>query len=308
MNWYIVNKILEPNKNIRWLYSWASASCVIYDNSSIYDLYITGRDNKGRGMIGKAKLNIKTSEVFSILSKPLLDFGAKGSFDENGITYPYVIKLDNLYYLYYTGWIQGVQVPWMNGLGLAISDDGKNFKRFSRAPIFHRNNNDFIGIGSVCVIYDDNIFKMWYTSFERWGGGGNFDHKHYYNIKYAESLNGYDWNPLQKICIDFKDSSEYAIAKPTVIKVKNKYLMWYSYRGNNYKIGFAVSENGINWIRRDEIVGISTSESGWDSEMVCYPYVFQHDNFYYMLYNGNGYGASGLGLARIKREEIDKIL
>jgi hypothetical protein len=40
------------------------------------------------------------------------------------------------------------------------------------------------------------------------------------------------------------------------------------------------------------------SDSGWDSEMVCYPYVFKHNDNIYMLYNGNRYGLSGFGIAR----------
>ena len=31
--------------------------------------------------------------------------------------------------------------------------------------------------------------------------------------------------------------------------------------------------------------------------MVEYPYVFKHKKKLYMLYNGNSYGASGIGLA-----------
>jgi putative glycosyltransferase len=36
---------------------------------------------------------------------------------------------------------------------------------------------------------------------------------------------------------------------------------------------------------------------GWDSEMIEYPFVFDHAGERYMLYNGNGYGKSGFGLA-----------
>jgi hypothetical protein len=41
------------------------------------------------------------------------------------------------------------------------------------------------------------------------------------------------------------------------------------------------------------------SEEGWDSEMMCYPYVFDHKGERYMLYNGNGYGKSGFGIAKL---------
>ena len=75
--------------------------------------------------------------------------------------------------------------------------------------------------------------------------------------------------------------------------------MWYCYRGRDfaYRIGYAESEDAIRWCRRDVEAGISASQGGWDSEMICYPYIFDHKGERYMLYNGNGYGASGIGLA-----------
>jgi hypothetical protein len=47
----------------------------------------------------------------------------------------------------------------------------------------------------------------------------------------------------------------------------------------------------------DSRAGIGVSASGWDSEMIEYPFVFDHAGARYMLYNGNGYGKSGFGIA-----------
>ena len=80
--------------------------------------------------------------------------------------------------------------------------------------------------------------------------------------------------------------------------------MWFSYReggGDKYKIGYALSIDGRNWTNFLE-QGLSTSSVGWDSEMVCYPYVFKHNDEIYMLYNGNDYGKEGFGLAILERE------
>ena len=78
--------------------------------------------------------------------------------------------------------------------------------------------------------------------------------------------------------------------------------MWYSYRGNKdkYKIGYAEADNLDKWIVKES--NFSCSESGWDSEMVCYPYVFEYNDKLYMLYNGNGYGKTGIGLAVLEEE------
>jgi hypothetical protein len=78
--------------------------------------------------------------------------------------------------------------------------------------------------------------------------------------------------------------------------------MWYSYRGESYRIGYAESHDGIQWTRRDEEAGIEVSDGGWDSEMICYPCVFDHEGQRYMLYNGNGYGKTGIGLAVLEQK------
>jgi hypothetical protein len=75
--------------------------------------------------------------------------------------------------------------------------------------------------------------------------------------------------------------------------------MWYSVRSftNLYAIGYAESPDGIVWTRKDDTVGITRSENGWDSEMICYPVVVNISGEHYMFYNGNRHGATGFGIA-----------
>jgi hypothetical protein len=74
--------------------------------------------------------------------------------------------------------------------------------------------------------------------------------------------------------------------------------MWYCYRGDSYRIGYAESADGNDWTRRDQDAGIDCSTSGWDSEMQAYPWVFGEGRRRYMLYNGNSYGKTGFGIAQ----------
>ena len=80
--------------------------------------------------------------------------------------------------------------------------------------------------------------------------------------------------------------------------------MWYCHRGTDYlyRIGYAVSPDGLSWTRRDAQTGINVSESGWDSELMAYPFVFDHAGNRYMLYAGNGYGRDGMGLAILEQD------
>jgi hypothetical protein len=79
--------------------------------------------------------------------------------------------------------------------------------------------------------------------------------------------------------------------------------MWFCFRGDSYRIGYAESKNGVEFIRKPGNV-IDVSESGWDSEMVSYPSLLIHKNKMYMFYNGNGYGRTGFGVAISNAEAV----
>lgn len=305
MSWKKIGVILKTNAHIPWLHTWASAACPTAETVSDANirLYITGREKNGASRIGTAILHLDTLTISDLSSFPLFPLGKPGMFDQHGTSYPSVIKVGSAYRLYYTGWMRGETIPWYNALGMATAKDGVHFKKVSDAPIFDRNPSDPIGIGSSCIRRYKNQWIMWYTSFSSWKPVGKAL-KHYYHIKYATAKDGIHWNPTGHICIDFENAKEHAIATPSVLFIHGLYLMWYSYRGSRYRIGFAVSKDGVHWKRRDNDVGLSPSLRGWDSDMVCYPSVFMYKNLIYMLYNGNGYGASGLGVATMTVDDL----
>jgi hypothetical protein len=80
--------------------------------------------------------------------------------------------------------------------------------------------------------------------------------------------------------------------------------MWFSARGAAYHIGYAESHDGVSWERDDERAGIGSSGE-WDSEMQAYPAVFDDEGKRYLLYNGNGYGRTGVGWAVASSASID---
>ena len=169
---------------------------------------------------------------------------------------------------------------------------------YARAPFFDEISlliDPFMS-GSCCVIPCEDRWRMWYLSCTEWFRRQD-DVIHKYHIKYAESSDGINWNREGIIAIDFKDDDEVAISRPSVILDCGKWKMWFSYRGTSYKIGYAESSDGIHWERQDNLSGIDVSPDGWDSESVEYPYVFMHKDSKYMLYNGNNFGKTGLGLA-----------
>lgn len=310
MNWIRRGVILTPNPKIKWLYSWAGASCAVIDNeiNDIVSIYVTGRDIEGRGRIGLVEYDFSKNKVCKIFNKPVLELGELGSFDENGTTYPCVFMENGIYKMYYTGWILGVNVEWYNGVGLAIGKSKNRFEKFSKAPIIHRDNENYIGFGSSFVCKNDKIYNIYTTRFENWKKLKNGKLMHYYNIKEGTSKDGIHWGNFSKEpVINFKNKKEYAVSKPCVFRYKKRLFMWYSYRGSNYRIGFAYLNPNGKWIRADDILGLNP-DTGWESDMVCYPHIFKYRDSLYMLYNGNGYGRTGLGLAEMLLTDFEKII
>ena len=109
---------------------------------------------------------------------------------------------------------------------------------------------------------------------------------------------------LLKEQVDALEEDE-AQASPDVIYANGKYHMFFCYRFSTdfrgkqrgYRVGYASSIDLVNWERDDAKAGIDVSEQGWDSEMVCYPHVFELDGRIYMAYLGDQVGRYGFGLA-----------
>jgi len=296
MKWIKKGLIIKSRGDLDWMVTHAMLPFAERIEADVYRIYFSGRDKFNRSHIGYTELDINEPEnILYITERPVLGLGRLGCFDDNGVTPSWVVNYKGKKYLYYIGWNKGSTVRMHLVAGLAISNDGgKTFERFSKAPLLERTNMEPYSILTApCVLLEDGLWRMWYVSGLEWV------HRNLprYNIKYAESNDGIHWKRNGIVCIDFKCRDENALARPCVLKEDNVYKMWYSYKGESYRIGYAESQDGLVWERKDDEVGIEPSKSGWDSEMIEYAFVFVHKGRKYMLYNGNDYGKRGIGLA-----------
>jgi hypothetical protein len=263
------------------------------------ELLFSSRDEHGRSHTGRAVLELSAESASArVAPSPILSPGSLGAFDDSGAMGACLVRQGGVEFLYYIGWSRGVTVPFATFIGCAVSEDGGDtFTRVSRAPILGRTDADPFLATSPWVMFDSGRWRMWYASGERWEATRSGP-KHYYRIVYAESGDGINWEPTGHVCIDFADDNEYAIARPCVVRDPDRYRMWFSCRGSSYRIGYAESADGLHWERDDQTAGVRPHGDGWESEAVEYGCVFDHGGMRWMLYNGNGYGATGIGLAR----------
>lgn len=306
MKWRKLGRIFEPPLEGRhpWMNSHAAVP-FMGRIDDIWRIYFSSRDQDSRSWTTYIDVDPQTLMIVDLSSTPVLGPGNLGEFDDCGAMGSCIVDIGSEQYLYYIGWNLGGTVPFRNSIGLAVSDGSGGFYRRFSGPIIDRTASEPHFVASNCVIRLHEMFHMWYLSCVGWPLV-NGKPRHQYHIKYATSLDGINWVRKGIVAIDFASAEEYAISTPRVIYEAGMFRMWYSYRGrpgcDQYRIGYAESIDGVSWIRRDHLVGIDISTSGWDSEMICYPFVFDFQGQRYMLYNGNGYGMTGFGLAVLERD------
>ena len=227
--------------------------------------------------------------------EPVLSPGEAGTFDDSGVGIGCITELDGGFALYYMGWNLGARSPWRNAVGFAKARTLQDaFERFSPGPILDRSPEDPYTLSYPCVLqFGPQDWRMWYGS--NLAPARNDDMRH--AIKFARSRDGIHWTRDGTTVVGFAAESEYALARPSVVKVGDRLLMCFACRGENYRVGAASSGEGVNWTRLDATMGLGPSGQGWDSEMTCYPALFWHRERLWLAYNGNGYGATGFGLA-----------
>lgn len=295
--WRKLGLVFCPSGETPWMKSHAAVPIAESLGNGLFKIYFSSRDELNRSYTGFVVVDItKPNRILDLSTSPVLIPGAIGEFDDSGAMACWLSLYEDKKFLYYIGWNLGVTVPFRNSIGLAIKTKNSNFERYTNGPIVDRSVFEPHFCASCCVLPGKDFWRMWYLSCTGWQvRDGKPEHS--YHIKYAESQDGVIWQRNGVVAIDFSNEQEYAISRPTVMEDIDRLRMWYSFRGHSYRIGYAESTDGRHWTRLDQKVGIDVSSTGWDAEMIEYPFVFDNEGQRYMLYNGNGYGKTGFGLA-----------
>jgi hypothetical protein len=296
MPWTKLGVLLAAPPPLPWATSHAALPVVDPLDDGRVRIYFSTRDEASRSRIASVDVDLSSNNERQYRPDPVVDLGPLGAFDDSGVTTACLVRVGDRRYLYYSGWTTGVTVPFYFYIGGAVSEDeGCSWSRISPAPLLDRDSIDPYLTASPAVLVENGIWRMWYVSGTGWSvQDGRPQHR--YHLKYAESSDGVNWRRTGRVGIDFHDKAEYAIARPSVIKDSDRYRMWFCARGTSYRIFYAESADGFTWERHDDPV-IEASSDGWDAQMQAYPLVFDHSGRRHMLYNGNGYGATGIGHA-----------
>ena len=315
--WKKLGKVFDPMdlKTESWMHEFAQSPSVLIEEDHVRVYFCSrpslGTDGQYLSYISFIDLERENLlNIRRVCEQPVLSLGKHGTFDEFG-TYPVSVVRDcDEIRAYYAGWTRCESVPFNAAIGLAVSrDGGETFQRLGDGPVLSYSPDEPFLLGSPRIRKFGERWHLWYVAGKEWLRA-ECKPEPVYKIRMASSDNGIDWVKHGKDLIADKLGPHECQACPDVSYRNGRYHMFFSYRDihnyksreGGYRIGYASSSDMIDWQRNDDLVDIGLSETGWDSEMVNYPHLFELDKTTYMLYQGNGMGKAGFGLAVLESE------
>lgn len=319
LKWKKLGKIFDPTQHKlpnNCLQFAQSPQALVFDN--FVRIYFSTRSvDKSNGKylshIAFVDMHKNLQDIIRVSDKTIIPLGGLGCFDEHGIFPMSIVRYGDLVYGYTCGWNRRVSVSVDTAIGLAISrDDGLTFQRIGNGPVLSASPHEpcLVGDGFVKVI--GGVFHMWYIFGLGWKQfSADEPPDRTYKIGHAISTDGVSWvkDEAKQIIIDRIGIDE-SQALPTVIEFDGRFHMFFCFRqsydfrknvSRGYRIGHAYSDDLKNWTRDDENPLLKGTPGDWDSDMLCYPNVFESDGKVCLLYNGNEFGRYGFGLAVLEK-------
>jgi hypothetical protein len=298
--WRKIGRIFEPASGLHpKLLSHAANPLAVHVEGGLYRVYYSGRDGSSRSSVGSFDFDMRARRIVAINQRPEFEHGPCGSFYADGVS------IGCIYHpkrrgpcILFMGWQNPPGSHWRGDIGRLRLGRDRRLTLDADTPFIGATTHDPISLSYPAVIESDGGYLMWYGSTIKWdAGNGEMLHV----IRGARSTDGESWVRAPELDLPFEVGIAQAFSRPAVVRnVDGSLDMWFSYRsgtGTPYRIGRACSADGTGWELRLAESGIDVSESGWDSEMIEYPHVFHSGGERFLLYNGNGYGKTGIGLA-----------
>jgi hypothetical protein len=264
----------------------------------VHRVFYSGRDARNRSSVGAVDIDIARGEVVQDHPQPFFEHGPEGSFFADGVSIGNCYTAGGMRYMLFMGWRSPANGHWYGEVGRLVLGPDLHLTLDDEHPFMPLTREDPVSLSYPCVEpRTEGGYRMWYGSTVSWdAGNGEMLH----TIKTATSPDGHSWT-REGQAVPARLGVAQAFSRPTVASRPDGGLeMWFSYRsgtGEKYRIGYAETDDEMNWRLALDKAGIAVSPEGWDSDMIEYPFVWKHGGKQYMLYNGNGYGKTGFGLA-----------
>lgn len=300
MKWRNLGLAFSPAGRVDWAAHSAlqPTPLILEDRIRVYAGF---RDAFGVSRVGYVDLDRRDPlRVLGWSRRPVLDIGAPGCFDENGVVPCAVVRHGDALRLYYAGYQLGVKVRFMVFGGLALSrDGGESFQRRGGVPLTDRTDDARCFRVIHSLAFDDGVWRTWCGAGSTFRNSGDGRSLPEYNVRYMESPDGVAFPSLSETALDVQ-GVEYRVGRPYVARCDDGWIMHYGYSTADapYRLGFAVSPDGRRWTRRDDAMELPSAD--WDAGMSAYPATVTVEGRTWLFYNGDDYGREGFGVALLE--------
>ncbi|WP_323687920.1 glucosyl hydrolase [Rhizobium sp. AN69] len=304
MKWLKRGLVWGPDQTKPWALSHAMCPTPIQIDDNIIRVYVSTLDAEGRGHATFVEVDANDPTIVRHAPDTLsLGPGESGAFDDNGVVALGVIKTGDRHLMYYAGFELCTQIRYRIFTGLAISDDGgRSFNRHSKVPVLDRSDKEMLFRCGPFPMIDKDEIRLWYVGGDRWT---DIDGKSMpvYDLRHVRSQNGISWPQFGDVVMSISGDDEHGFGRPWVVKQgEGSYQLFYSIRRRSlkaYRLGYAESSDGLNWICKDEKMGLDVTPGGFDSDAIMYSAVITVADKTYCFYNGNDFGKEGFALAEL---------
>ena len=223
--------------------------------------------------------------------------GDDGAFDCDGVSCSDV-RLDQAgnIELFYFGWQRLPSSHWLNGIGVAKGPIGSRLTRISAGPLLGRDMLDPFSVAYPFIsrFNEKEILYSSYTRFADPRTTASFN----YVVKKAEiELSSERLESRIELNIEEVNGSS-AYSRPTVFRYGEKEVLLCSVRGSHYEIRGWIQKSA-RWVRAPYLDGNSL-RGPMSRDATCYQFPFVSGANCFILYNGDQYGATGFGLAKLE--------
>jgi hypothetical protein len=304
MTWRKLGRIYCPDGTLPWArHSFMTPTPWLRDGNSIR-LFGGMRDDQGISRIGW--VDVEAANPTQIIVKsvaPVLDVGAPGMFDDNGIILGDVLEVsEDELRLYYVGFQLVEKAKFLAFTGVAISRDrGDSFERYQQTPILDRcPDGTFIGALHSISRLPDGTYRAWISRGRGWQ---ELEGRQYpkYDCWTLTSEDGLHFDNATAEQIIKPDQTEYRIGRPRANMLDDgtwELRATSDTLNKQYESFRFTSPDGVEFSRTDDVELPRGAPGSWDSEMTCYPAHFRTPlGDRYLFYNGNDMGRTGVGIA-----------
>jgi hypothetical protein len=260
-------------------------------------LFFNSRDRLQRSDIYSVEIDKESLRPIMATFRLEVKAGAGNHFGLHGISLGSHFKYGSQSLLATMGWCIEYGKHWHGVIGRVYLNNLAHVCHVDSTPWIDLNTDDPISMSYPAVFSDSHELLIWYGSTVTWDAG-NSEMLH---ILKESTTVGLSSKILSARHLPYVLGSAQAFARPSIIKIMDRLLMAYSFRGaqQRYSIGFVWLDDLNTATHLNGLSGFFPAEESWENEMVEYPFLFVHKEEVYMLYNGNSFGQSGIGITRI---------